>query len=54
MEKTNSKQCCNCVACMRETELCPLNENYKEDAYLEIEARLKANKEQRKLLKDTN
>lgn len=54
MKKTNSKQCYNCVVCKRETELCPLNENYNEDAYLEIEARLKANKEQLKKQKDHN
>ena len=54
MKKTNSKQCFNCVVCVRETEQCPLNENYNEDAYLEIESRLKANKEKRKTDKGNN
>ena len=33
------KRCANCFACKQDTELCPLNENYNPDAYLEWEAR---------------
>ncbi|MBO8168122.1 MAG: hypothetical protein H0Z35_02915 [Thermoanaerobacteraceae bacterium] len=29
-EKSKERQCANCFVCVRNTELCPLNENYQE------------------------
>lgn len=31
-------KCANCFACKKDTELCPLNENYSPYAYLKWEA----------------
>lgn len=33
----NKPVCANCFACKKDTELCPLNENYSPDAYLKWE-----------------
>lgn len=33
----NKPVCANCVVCKKDTELCPLNENYSPDAYLKWE-----------------
>lgn len=43
-----AKICANCFACKKDTELCPLNENYSPDAYLKWEeAYLKRRREGR-------
>lgn len=39
-DKDEKPQCANCFVCVRDTEMCPLNENYNPDAYLKIAERL--------------
>lgn len=48
MSKKREPKCCNCFACVQNTEMCPLNENYDEYAYLKIEEKIKREREERK------
>lgn len=47
-QKVEKRKCANCFACLRDTEMCPLNENYDPDAYLKIAEKLAARKNKRK------
>ncbi len=37
LRENEKARCANCFACKKDTELCPLNENYSPDAYLKWE-----------------
>lgn len=36
-DNNEKARCANCFACKKDTDLCPLNENYDPDAYLKWE-----------------
>ncbi|MDT3705144.1 MAG: hypothetical protein ROZ36_19635 [Thermincola sp.] len=43
----NKPVCANCFACKKDTELCPLNENYSPDAYLKWEQKYLQNRKEK-------
>lgn len=43
-DKDGKPECANCFACVKDTEMCPLNENYDPDAYLKISEKLRQRK----------
>lgn len=47
-EKDEKRKCANCFVCVRDTEMCPLNENYDPDAYLKIAEKLAARRKRGK------
>jgi hypothetical protein len=40
-DQNGKPECANCFACVKDTEMCPLNEHYDPNAYLKLNEKLR-------------